>query len=400
MTQRHEVGELDRVGVVLSLTPSERRALGRVADRLGVEWQADGSARVYSRGYVGIIALSSDTIVSVTPKVPIANILALASLGYRTVPIPAPVGEALLDSEEPVVDWLAVLLLTEIQALLTNGFRQGYVLVEDGLPYVRGRLRFDAAPLWGRPGLVPCEFADFLPDIPENRVLRATLEVLTTRRLLPGLRARVEQLLRSFQGVAFVRPTLGLLSACRINRLNQHYGPALELCRLFLAQSGLDLDVGSVAAPAYFFPMELVFQEAVTSLLRSRLPKVSRQSSRSHQPVAGIPERSLTFVADIVVGSPPQLVIDTKYSSPEVRNQYGSWSFHNQHVYQAAFYALSLGCPALLVYPRVDRDVNVTFDIEGTSVSILTVDLRQPGLPDLNRLVQTVSALAGHRKVA
>ena len=106
---------------------------------------------------------------SVTPKVPIVNILALASLAYRTLPIPAAAGDALLDSEEPVVDWLAVLLVTEIQALLTNGLRQGYVVVRDELPYVRGRLRFDAPP-WARPGLTSCEFADFLPDIPENRL--------------------------------------------------------------------------------------------------------------------------------------------------------------------------------------------------------------------------------------
>jgi 5-methylcytosine-specific restriction enzyme subunit McrC len=399
MTQLHQIGELDRTGIVLSLTPSERRVLARAADRVGVDWQVDGSARIYSRGYVGSIALSSDTIVSVTPKVPIVNILALASLAYRTLPIPAAVGGALLDSKEPVVDWLAVLLVTEIQALLANGLRQGYVVVQDELPYVRGRLRFDA-PLWGRPGLTPCEFADFLPDIPENRLLRATLEILATRRLLPGLRIRVEQLLRTFQGVAFARPTMALVGSCRITRLNQHYRPAVELCRVFLEQSGVGLDVGRVAAPAYFFPMELVFQEAVTNLLRSRLAKVSRQSGRSYQSVTGIPARSLTFAADIVVGSPPQLVIDTKYAPPEMRNQYGGWSFHNQHVYQAAFYALSLGCPALLVYPKVDRDISVTFDIEGISVCILTVDLRQPGLPDLQSLVQAVSALARVPKVA
>jgi McrBC 5-methylcytosine restriction system component len=136
MTQLHQIGELDKKGVFLSLTPSERRVLARVADRVGVDWQADGSARIYSRGYVGSIALSPDTIVSVTPKVPIVNILALASLAYRTLPIPAAVGDALLNSEEPVVDWLAVLLVTEIQALLANGLRQGYVVVRDELPYV------------------------------------------------------------------------------------------------------------------------------------------------------------------------------------------------------------------------------------------------------------------------
>jgi 5-methylcytosine-specific restriction enzyme subunit McrC len=390
----HPIGELDRVGVILtSLTPGERRSLRRAADRLGVEWRVDGSARVFSRGYVGTIALSPDTILAITTKVPIANVLALASLAYQTLPIPSSVGDARLDLAEPI-DWLAILLVTELEALVTNRLRQDYVLVEDDLPYVRGRLRFDARPPWARPGLSSCEFSDFLPDTPENRVLKATLELLATQRLVPKLRLRVQALLRSLGGVALVRASERLLGSCRITRLNQHYRSALELCRLLLEQSGLNLNVGLVSAPAYFFPMELVFQEAVTCLLRNRFPKVSRQSGRSFKPKVGAPARSLTFAADIVIGLPPQLVIDTKYAFPEIRNAYGGLSFHNQHVYQVLFYALSLGCPAVLVYPRVDRDVLVTFDIEGISVSLVTVDLEQPKLQGLETLAQTIAALA------
>src|SRR5262245_45274334 len=108
MTQRYEIGELDKKGVVLSLTPTERRALAHLTDTLRVACQSVSSALIFAPVYVSTIALSSGTTLTVTPKVPIANILALASLGYRTVPIPAAVGNALLDSVEPVVDWLAV----------------------------------------------------------------------------------------------------------------------------------------------------------------------------------------------------------------------------------------------------------------------------------------------------
>lgn len=390
MTELHEIGELDASGIVIKLSAVERRTLRRAMDRLGVEWLADDSARIYSRGYVGSIALSPGTVVSVITKVPISNVLALASLAYRTLRIPPAVGATLLASSASILDWLAVLLITEIQALLRNGMRQDYVVVEDALPYIRGRIRFDVAPGWNSPGLVSCEFGDFLPDTPENRVLRATLELLATCRLLPGLAIRVEQLLRSFQGVALVRPAHRLLLACRISRLNQHYVPALELCRIVLDQLGLEADGGNVAAPAYFFPMELVFQEAVTNLLQARLTKVSRQSGRTYHPIVGEPRRPLTFAADIVVGSPPQLVIDTKYAPVQVRNKYGGPSFRNDHIYQVAFYALSLGCPAVLVYPRVTDHVDVTFDFEGIVVSLLTVDLEQPGLTGLEVLVERV----------
>ena len=391
----HDIGELDRIGVTIDVTDTERRALTRVANRLRVEWRSDGRARVCSRGYVGSVALSDATTIRVSTKVPVANVLQLASLAYRTLPIPAAVGDTLLETEHPAMEWLVVLIITQIEALLRRGLRQDYVIIEDELPYVRGRLRFDAPLSLARPDLTACEFADFLPDTPENQLLRATVEVILTRRLLPGLRARVEQGLRSFIGVSFVRPSRRLIDACRITRLNQHSGPAIALCRLFLEGAGLELESGDLPAPAYFFPMELVFQEAVTSFLRGRLPAVARQYGRTYQPVGHVGDHPLAYAADIVVGKPPSLVIDTKYANPEVRNRYGGWSFSNENVYQAVFYALSLHCPAMLVYPRAERDVDVTFDIEGVPVSIVTVDLEQPDLAALDGLADRVADLAG-----
>jgi 5-methylcytosine-specific restriction enzyme subunit McrC len=254
-------------------------------------------------------------------------------------------------------------------------------VVDEDLPYVRGRIRFDGAPSWAHPELTACEFADFLPNIPENQLLRATLEVLLIRRLLPGLRVRAEHLMQSFGGVASVRPSQRLLDASRITRLNQHYRPAVELCRLYLEGLGLELDSGNVSAPAFFFPMADVFQEAITSMLRSNLSAVSRQSKYANQPIAGGPDHVLSFVPDIVVGKPPVVVLDTKYANAEIPNEYGGLSFRNHDVYQALFYAVSLRCPALLVYPRADRDIGVTFSIDGIPVSIVTVDLREDGLP-------------------
>ena len=101
-------------------------------------------------GVLEIAALSPDTVISITTKVPVANILMLASLAYHTLPIPPAVGDALLAPVADVVDWLPLLLVCEIQALLDHGLRQDYVIVEDDLPYVRGRLRFRATGAWAR----------------------------------------------------------------------------------------------------------------------------------------------------------------------------------------------------------------------------------------------------------
>ena len=397
MTEVYEIGELDRNGVVLELTPEERRTLRRITGAgrrspLRVEWESDGSARVFSRGYVGTVALSADNVISVTTKVPISNILQLASLAYKTQAIPPESGEALLQPQAEVVDWLAVLLVGEIEALFAYGLRQDYVVVEDELPYVRGRIRFQHNPL-ARPGLTACEFADFLPDIPENRVLLACLERLATQRLLPGIQGRVEQLLARLHRVELVRLSDQLFEELQITRLNSHYEPALRLCRLLWDQESLSDLAGDVQAPAYFFPMYQVFERAVTAFLRDHVPVVFSQKGLTYAPVEGHPKRSLSFAADIVIGAPPQAVADTKYARAEIPNQFGGLSFQNKHVYQVAFYALCLGCPGVLIYPRDDRDIDVTFDIEGVEVTLLSVDLDRPDLGSLAALVERVEDL-------
>lgn len=390
-----EIGELDRIGNVLALDRAERSVLNRAGGRLGVEWRLDGGARVYSSGWVGLLRLSDRTSIRVTTKVPLANILTLASLAYRILRIPPAFGSADLLTHDSITDWFAVLITTEVRALLRNRLRQDYVVVEDALPYVRGRILFEGTSSWSRPGMTSCEFADFLPDIPENRIIRSTLEVLATHRLLPGLEIEVKQLLRSFHMVSYMQPSRQLLASYSMTRLTHHYEPALQLCRLFLEQSGVELEPGKTRAPAFFFPMEYVFQEGITALLRERLG-AKRQPGGSHQPLAGGPARNIVFAGDISIGSPPQLVLDTKYVNAEVKNQFGGLSFRNDHIYQIAFYALSFGCPAVLVYPKVDRDIDVHFDVEGVRIGILSVDLQQEGLPGLDDLVQRVSELKDH----
>jgi 5-methylcytosine-specific restriction enzyme subunit McrC len=394
-----EIDELDRKGKALSLTQSEQRTLKRVQDRIGVEWYPSGGARVYSLGFVGSVALSPQTVIRITTKLPIANLLSLASLAYQTLPIPAAVGQTLINSTDWVVDWLALLLVSELEQLLAYGIRLGYVAVRDDLPFVRGRIRFDSTYAWTHPGLASCELADYVPNTPENQLLRATLELLATRRLLPGLRLRISRLLPSFHGVNLVQPTRTLLESCRITRLNQHYVPALELCRLVFEQAGLEESNGDVRVPAFFFPVHKVFEKALANLLRSKFANVAVQTGRHYKVVSGSGP-SLSYSADIVVGSPPRLVIDTKYALAEPPNQFGARSFDNGHIYQVAFYALSLRCPALLVYPRVDRDVWATFDVEGVRVSILTVDLQQPGLASLGKLAAFVADLSMAEAVA
>ena len=391
MTELHVLDELEWGGVVVEdLTRDERRALAAVGNRLNVEWRPDGSARVSPCGYVGSVRLSLERAVSVTTKVPVGNLLSLASLAYRSTPVPPSVVNGLYETSGPS-DWVVLLLVSEVEALVSSGLRSGYVTVVEDLPYVRGRLRFEGSATSSlRAGLARCEFSDFIADTPENRVLRTTLEALGTRRLLPGLRSRLHEVLRAFGTVPLVPASPALLGATRITRLNHQYEPALELCRIVLEGIGLEYPGGTTTAPAFFFPMAEIFEAGVANYLRTRLSGVRSQVGGTVKAAGGSPAHAINFRPDVTIGDPPVLVLDTKYARPEIRNAFGGLSFDNPHAYQAAFYARVLDCPGVLVYPRVDRDVATDFLICGTAVSFVSVDLSTPGLAGLDALASAL----------
>ncbi len=380
-------------GAVLDPDDAERRALLAAERYLKLDWLPDGRVRAKPNGFVGSLRLSDTRMLRVSTKVPISNVLALVSLAYRSMPVPVEVGKTLLDDAEPL-DWLTLLLIFEVEALLQREMRQGYVEVEQGLPYIRGRIQFHRqVTTWSQPGLTPCRFTDFTPDTTENRVLRATLESLLTTRLRPGLRERADALARTLDNVKLVPLSRALLSSVRVTRLNQAYGPSLELCRIYFEHSGVDDIAGSVAAPAFFFPMAEVFEKAVASYLASRLPGVRAQPGGSVRAVAGGPSHTFSYSPDLVVGDPPQLVLDTKYSRVERVNQWGGLSYSNQHAYQIVFYGVAHRCPGILIYPRDNRDIDATYELHGQRFTFLTVDLQRDSLVGLSALAGAVRRL-------
>jgi hypothetical protein len=73
-------------GRELDLGPEERRALRLVGRRLRVEWLGPERVRIAPAGYVGSVRLSGRLTINVTTKIPVSNILGLASLAYRRLP--------------------------------------------------------------------------------------------------------------------------------------------------------------------------------------------------------------------------------------------------------------------------------------------------------------------------
>jgi len=92
--------------------------------------------------------------------------------------------------------------------------------------------------------------------------------------------------------------------------------------------------------------------------------------------IDGEPAITVTIRPDNVIGprEAPWLIVDAKYKDP-MRWREGKQYFHNEDLYQAFTYAAALDAPAVLVYPRVDRDVDVEIGAGGHGVRIMSLSL-------------------------
>ena len=105
----------------------------------------------------------------------------------------------------------------------------------------------------------------------------------------------------------------------------------------------------------------------------AQLPNVEWLTNQS---LSTIP---VTFIPDNVIGprDAPWLIVDAKYKNP-LRESWGREYFHNEDLYQAFTYSAALDAPAVLVYPRVDRDVDVRLGCAKRDGCLTAVDLLQP----------------------
>ncbi|MEM1907631.1 MAG: hypothetical protein QW562_07340 [Thermosphaera sp.] len=324
-------------------------------------------------GVVGIISPSPALTVFVRPRWPCASVLKLAAYAYGVdtalaVPLPARLawGGAL--------DWLALLLVLEVERLLAHGIRYGYHETFEEVQQVRGRIAFHRLnPRHEAQAVLPCLFTDFSPSTLENRIIRGCLEIVDRFPLSPELHAKVQSALSAFRTVQPVYPSPQLFERVHLHRLNAHYEGVLRICRMIAEGIGVELSPGSVPSPSLFIKMSDLFERGVERALREAVLEHHAQPRYTKFLVCrGNGEaKGLEFVPDNVLGpkEAPQLVVDAKYKDPS--------TWHSVDLYQALIYAASLRARTVLVYPQVDTPIRVSVEWQGLGarVDVVTVDL-------------------------
>ena len=345
--------------------------------------------------HIGVVGCG-DLRVVVRPKIPIDRVMFLLSYSlspgdWRSAPFRLTPSEDILDAIIP-----AFVLRT--QEAIRRGLLQGYRTEEESLATVRGRIRM-ADQINSRHGIpLPVEavYDDFTEDIEENRLLKTAVHTLWQMPVRSeAVRRELGALRPAFSSVAMGSYHRAVVPEVSYTRLNLRYRPAVELARLILGDSVLELYHGETTGASFLMDMNRVFEDFLRTALREAL-----HLTEVEWPGTLTAARSMTLDEAGAINLYPDLswwrgrhclfVGDAKYKQLEGQQA---------DVYQMLAYCVAADVPSgLLVYAAGEAEAAVhRIPKAGKAIEVAAIDLSgQPSdiLAEVERIADRVRALS------
>lgn len=214
----------------------------------------------------------------ISPKIPIDRLLFL--LSYTVDPTAWREHLVDLEPETGLVEGMGGAFLAVVRRVLRRGLLQGYRIEEEALATVRGRIRFDDQIRYRHGVFPPVEVRhdEFTEDIEHNRLLKAALVRLERLRIRsPRARRELRAQRAAFERVATCDYHPAKLPTIQYSRLTEHYRPAIQLAKLILRSTSIEIQHGRVAAASLLVDMNQAFEDFVVLALREEL-KLSEQT--------------------------------------------------------------------------------------------------------------------------
>ena len=312
-----------------------------------------------------------------------------------------------------MVDLFAKVLNEGVSRLISRGLDRDYLAVHEDIRGLKGKL--DLATTIKRNlllnGKTHCAFDELSYDVPQNRILKATLrQLVLVPGLDPGHRQRAVSLYRKLDAVSDVPLSRRLFRTVRIHRNNRFYSFLLHLCRIIHENLLVNQDEG--IATFYDFredehQMGLLFEQFVKVFCerntdyRVSAPKIDWFGAEASEADLRHLPRMQT---DILLQSPGhRIILDTKFYKHPLDTRYGGGRAHSGNLYQIFAYVTNwaaghaadeLEPEGWLLYAAVDGDFDYRFELVGRQIRVCSIDLGQEwrGIErDLKELVDVSS---------
>ena len=362
-----------------------------------------GQAVVKATSYVGILKIGKTTL-QILPKVDKDNEgLAVQNLLYllsytKKLPIKESDIAHLTEKQTEFFEILVYLFAKNLWDLIRKGMYKEYVAEEEYAGFLKGKWLISQQ-LTQRPTNrhnFYVSYDDFTEDNSFNRIFKYA--VIRLQKISTD--ARNQQLLLelsfALNDIEFEKITKEHFARLNVNRLNRQYLPVLELARLFILNSSLQMTANNIETFAFVFDMNKLFEEFVFEFIRRHrdeiLPgelkdcDIKAQSGNKYLVYSEDGNPVFRLQPDIMFikpdGSIP-LIIDTKYKILDSQDKNNGIS--QADMYQMFAYVKKYECKmVIMLYPhregveekrfKLDKEGIQRIDMKTINIGI---DLRQ-----------------------
>lgn len=340
--------------------------------------------------------------------IPIRNIYFLLCYAWDRLAEGNLVDVSALDSTE-LADLFGAVLLNGTHHVIRRGLDQGYQAFEGELASIRGRVDVAASArkMLLVHGRACCVYDELNVNTLPNRILKATLRHLTHIPTLDdSLRKKLRVLTRSLGDIEDIHLTKLSFRQIQLNGNKRFYRFLLNVCELVQGACLVDEATGTYRFRDFLRDerqMARLFENFIYNFYRIERPKMTATRERIYWTALSEedPELQLlpTMLTDVVLRDKQRtIVIDAKYYKETLQTHYDKETVRSLHLYQLFAYLKNLeprgGVDAqaegILLYPVVDQNIRLSYQIPGHMVRIRTVDLSRPWQEIHNDLLQIV----------
>ena len=292
---------------------------------------------------------------------------------------------------------LAYLLQRYTHLLLKKGLTQAYTSQTETIPGIKGKLNITATLQKDllRQGKANCSYTQLSPDTLPNQLIKSTIQqVLTTPELSAALYKPLQVILNQFSAVHAISASLEDFRKASTQRyLNPYYYPVLSICELLKKQL-----LPAPGGETYHFrsfladekQMAKLFEVFVRNFYRREQTIFKVKSEKIAWQLENEANAQLQYlpimVTDISLTSRTrQLIIDTKFYKSALQPHYDKQKLISGHLYQLFAYLKNQPVQqqvspveGILLYPVVQQELDLTYQLHGHRVNIKTINLNQP----------------------
>jgi len=303
---------------------------------------------------------------------------------------------------------LAMVLSSGIRKLATRGMDKGYIVVTEETPRLRGRMRLlpSYQKLTQLSGRMICEFDELTADTLPNQILKATCQRLLQKAspLTNENRGSVHHARELLGDISPIQISGRTFHKVQLHRNNRHYRMLLHVCQL-LHELYLPEERSGSRRFRNILEEETIMHRVFEAFVRNFAIRHCRDASVSAMKIKwdGIYSDEVRAVlpgmmTDVTLDrAERKTILDCKFYRDALVKGRSRDHLHSAHLYQLSAYIQNKSRDAgwenvegALLYPAIEHQRSLKFELLGHQIAIYSIDLDQPWRTIHNRLLEVL----------